>query len=88
MGSKSAKKAYKGDFLKWNVINQYIPEPGHAIVWIAPDGRQINGCVTIVEHKGVIDITLEYQFLPLITYDKEHIRDQPIDYIPSLWRYK
>jgi hypothetical protein len=75
-------------FLKWNITHKFRPEPGYAIVWISTDGSQIEGCMTIEEHQGVVSSYREYYFLPLMTYDDRHMRDIPIDYIPSMWRYK
>jgi hypothetical protein len=74
--------------LHWFITHKHRPQEGYAIVWIAPDGRQIDGCMIIEAHKGVLTTQREFHFLPLKTYDDDHQADTPIDYIPGLWRYK
>jgi hypothetical protein len=75
------------DFLVYHQTSQYIPEEGHAIVWVSPNGSYIEGCVTYEVKRRCIGVNRKINWLPLVD-SKGHQADTPIKYLPSLWRYK
>ena len=75
-------------FLTWHSPSGALPDQGRAIVWKGLHGETVEGCVSyILKRKVFGPPQMIASWLPLRD-DKFHVADEPIKYLPSLWRYK
>jgi hypothetical protein len=72
----------------WTSVKE-LPKEGRAIVWIAPNGSEIQGCLSYRRIKRAWgDDLLTPQWLPLLDYDRLNKADVAIKYLPIKWKYR